>query len=339
MPGDAVLGVVPLGFPWQTLDPFLFCAHHDDAYPAGNEDLGPAASLEGRTLGQDFTIKDGWRMYHGQTVPGFPSHPHRGFETVTLVRRGYIDHTDSLGAAARFGEGDVQWITAGEGIVHAEMFPLLDREGGNPLELFQIWLNLPSGKKMVAPYFSMLWSETLPRLTFRDDAGGETVVLAVAGAPDGHETPAPPPDSWAAAEGSEVAIWAVTMAPGARWALPAVSEGVNRVLYFYEGASLRVDGQKVGPRSGVQLRPGREVPLVAGPAGAELLLLQGRPIGEPVAQHGPFVMNTRSELQQAFVDYQQTRFGGWPWPSDDPVLPRQEGRFARYPDGRVERPG
>ena len=98
----------------------------------------------------DFAGADGWRMYHGSIVPGFPQHPHRGFETVTFVRQGFIDHSDSLGATARFGRGDVQWLTAGEGIVHCEMFPLLDREGPNPCELFQIWLNLPAADKMVA---------------------------------------------------------------------------------------------------------------------------------------------------------------------------------------------
>jgi redox-sensitive bicupin YhaK (pirin superfamily) len=155
---DPVLSVTPLGFPWATADPFLFCVHHDDAYPPGNEQMGPAAPLAGRDIGQDFAGKDGWRMYHGDTVPGFPSHPHRGFETVTIVRRGLIDHSDSLGAAARFGSGDVQWLTAGRGIVHAEMFPLLDRSGPNPLELFQIWLNLPAKSKMAEPHFTMLWS-------------------------------------------------------------------------------------------------------------------------------------------------------------------------------------
>src|SRR5687767_10432503 len=145
---DAVKRTVSLGFPWQTADPFLFCVHHDDAYPVGDENLGPAASLAGRDLGQDFEGKDGWRMYHGQTVPGFPAHPHRGFETVTVVRRGFIDHADSLGAAARYGAGDVQWLTTGKGVVHSEMFPLLERDRENPLELFQIWLNLPRVTKL-----------------------------------------------------------------------------------------------------------------------------------------------------------------------------------------------
>ena len=87
----AVLEIRPLGFPWETVDPFLFCVHHDDAYPAGNEQMGPAVSLAGRRLGQDFAGKDGFRMYHGEVVPGFPQNPHRGFETVKIERRGIID--------------------------------------------------------------------------------------------------------------------------------------------------------------------------------------------------------------------------------------------------------
>src|SRR5690606_32880367 len=119
----------------------------------------------GRNIGQDFAGIDGWRMYHGAEVPGFPQHPHRGFETVTIARRGYIDHADSLGAAARFGQGDVQWLTAGKGIVHSEMFPLLSKDDDNPVELFQIWVNLPAASKMVDPYFSMLWASDIPKVT------------------------------------------------------------------------------------------------------------------------------------------------------------------------------
>src|SRR5690606_4636634 len=178
---DLVLGTERLGFQWQTLDPFLFCVHHDDAYPAGNERFGPAASLAGRNLGMDFEGKDGWRMYHGQVVPGFPQHPHRGFETVTVVRRGLLDHADSLGAAARYGGGDVQWLTAGAGILHAEMFPLLDQEGPNPVELFQIWLNLPREDKFADPHFAMLWSESIPRRVQLDDENNPTEITVVAG--------------------------------------------------------------------------------------------------------------------------------------------------------------
>ena len=176
MSGEVVLSVRPMGFPWETADPFLFCVYHNDKYPAGNEQLGPAASLSGRQIGQDFEGKDGWRMYHGSVVPGFPQHPHRGFETVTIMRHGYIDHSDSLGATARFGPGDVQWLTAGKGIVHSEMFPLLNSKGPNPLELFQIWLNLPGEDKFVEPHFAMLWDKDVPRADcegrFRSDDGG-----------------------------------------------------------------------------------------------------------------------------------------------------------------------
>ncbi len=334
---DPILGVLQLGFPWQTFDPFLFCVHHDDAYPAGNEQMGPAASLAGRDLGQDFAGKDGWRMYHGQTVPGFPQHPHRGFETVTIVRRGLIDHSDSLGAAARFGRGDVQWLTAGKGVVHSEMFPLLERDQPNPLELFQIWLNLPRAGKMVQPYFSMLWDQTIPRHVARDAEGRSTEVTVVAGSLADARPPSPPPDSWASRADADVAIWSIRMEPNARWVLPAARAGSNRTLYFFRGRSVRIADRLLDGKAGVRLRADAEVPVTAGPDGAELLLLQGRPIGEPVVQYGPFVMNTPAEIQQAFMDYRRTQFGGWPWPQDDPVHGRDPARFARHADGRIER--
>ncbi|HEY0705772.1 MAG TPA: pirin family protein [Polyangia bacterium] len=335
---DPVLAVVPLGFPWQTADPFLFCVHHDDAYPAGNEAMGPAASLAGRQLGMDFEGRDGWRMYHGENVPGFPAHPHRGFETVTIVRRGFIDHSDSLGATARFGHGDTQWLTAGRGIVHAEMFPLVERERGNPLELFQIWLNLPAAKKLVDPHFSMFWSRDIPHHVHTDESGGRTEVEVVAGRLAAAAPPAPPPNSWAAQADSDVAIWVIKMSPNARFTLPAAHPGSNRTLYLYEGDQVQVAGRGVAVKHGVQLRPDAEVALAAGAGGASLLLLQGRPIAEPVVQYGPFVMNTRSEIQAAFADYQRTQFGDWPFANQAPVHPREESRFARHADGRVERP-
>lgn len=337
MSDDLVRGLEPLGFQWPAADPFLFCVHHDDRYPAGNEALGPAASLAGRALGQDFEGKDGWRMYHGRTVPGFPGHPHRGFETVTIMRDGFIDHSDSLGATARFGRGDVQWLTAGRGIVHSEMFPLVAADRPNPLELFQIWLNLPRADKMVDPSFTMLWREEIPTVTARDAGGRPTEVTVVAGRLGEVGAVAPPPNSWAARPGSDVAIWTIKMAPGARWTLPPAAAGTNRTLYFFRGSALGVAGQKVPAARAIVLRPDAEVALENGPDEAELLLLQGRPIGEPVAAYGPFVMTTRAEIQQAIGDYQRTRFGGWPFPAEDPVHPRQTTRFARHADGRVER--
>ncbi|MCU0686270.1 MAG: pirin family protein [Polyangiaceae bacterium] len=337
MSAEAVLRVWPLGFPWETADPFLFCVHHNDAYPAGNERLGPAASLAGRALGQDFGGKDGWSMYHGETVPGFPQHPHRGFETVTIARCGHIDHSDSLGATARFGRGDTQWMTAGKGVVHAEMFPLLDRERSNPLELFQIWLNLPRADKLVDPHFAMLWGRDVPTHVARDAEGRAAEITTIAGRLGDAKLPPPPPHSWAARPENDVAIWTIKLAPGAEWVLPRAAPTTNRTLYFFRGAELHVaGGAALQPRVGLRLRPDLDVPLRNGASEAELLLLQGRPIGEPVVQHGPFVMNSTAEIQQAIADYRRTRFGGWPWPSDDPVHGRELGCFARHADGRVE---
>lgn len=334
---DLVLDSQNLGFQWGTINPFLFCVHHHDAYPASNGKFGPAASLQGRQLGQDFEGTDGWRMYHGRTVPGFPQHPHRGFETVTIVRRGFIDHSDSLGAAARYGAGDVQWLTAGGGIVHSEMFPLLNADQPNPLELFQIWLNLPSANKMVKPYFSMLWRDTIPRHRHTDRSGRITEVTLIAGELDGTPGATPPPDSWASRVDSEIAIWTIHMQSHATFTLPHAKDArTQRTLYFFAGAALKVGGHPVNVNTGLLLRSDRDVQLQAGDDDVEILLLQGRPIEEPVVQYGPFVMNTRDEIMQAVTDYQDTRFGGWPWPADDPVHGSTPRRFARHPDGRTE---
>ncbi len=333
----AVLAVRPLGLPWLTADPFLFCMHHIDAYPAGNESMGPAASLAGRDLGQDFAGRDGWNMYHGAVVPGFPQHPHRGFETVTIVRRGYIDHADSLGATARFGSGDTQWLTAGGGIVHSEMFPLLQRDQPNPVELFQIWLNLPSEDKLVEPHFKMLWEREIPRYSLLDGQGRETLITIVAGRLGDVQAPSPPPRSWASRLDADVAIWSFRLAPEARFTLPPTLASTVRTLYFFKGTSLMIDGERLSSHVAVQVRSDLQVELENGSAESEILMLQGRPIAEPVIQQGPFVMNTRAEIQGALADYQRSRFGGWPWASDGPVHAREEGRFAKHADGKVER--
>jgi redox-sensitive bicupin YhaK (pirin superfamily) len=329
-----VLATVQLSMQWPTLDPFLFCAHHDDDYPEGDGALGPAASLGGRAIGQDFSDKDGWSMYHGSTIPGFPQHPHRGFETVTYCRHGYIDHSDSMGATARFGPGDVQWMTAGGGVVHSEMFPLINTDAPNPAELFQIWLNLPAVDKMVDAYFTMFWNEDIPKIDLPN--GGQVTVLA--GSLGDAVPPSPPPNSWASRVEAHIGVWHIVLPANTSWTIPATAETSGRMLYLFEGDSVVVDGDSYPVDTGMQLVPDAEITITSGDEPTECMLLQGTPIGEPVERYGPFVMNTREEIQQAFDDYNETQFGGWPWESDDPAHAAHDGRFAIHANGTKDMP-
>eukprot|EP00281_Chroomonas_sp_CCMP1168_P032647 CAMPEP_0206246802 /NCGR_PEP_ID=MMETSP0047_2-20121206/19464_1 /ASSEMBLY_ACC=CAM_ASM_000192 /TAXON_ID=195065 /ORGANISM="Chroomonas mesostigmatica_cf, Strain CCMP1168" /LENGTH=330 /DNA_ID=CAMNT_0053672271 /DNA_START=101 /DNA_END=1093 /DNA_ORIENTATION=- len=328
----SVKSVGPLGFPYKTPDPFLFCVYHKDDYPAGDGKM--QAPRMGN--GADFDWSLPYRMYHGDRVPGFPQHPHRGFETLTTTSVGVVDHTDSMGNAGRYGEGDLQWMTAGGGIVHGEMFPLVHADKPNPLRLFQIWLNLPSKSKMVQPAFVMHWHEEIPVVT----APGARVVVH-AGSLMGKTGLPPPPDSWAADPANDVAVWCLSLEPGASFTLPPAAGGdkSNRVLYWVEGGGL-VDGKDIGKPAMITLKASLPSELKNGATPSYLLMLQGKPIGEPVAQHGPFVMNTQQEIQQCFSDYRRTQFGGWPWPDDAVVFPANKGRFAKldgkefYPPGK-----
>ncbi len=317
--------------PWQTQDPFLFSVYHHDQYPKGNGEMGPAPELlKGRNLGNDFNPQEKWRMYHGQTIPGFPYHPHRGFETVTIVNKGFCDHSDSLGAAGRFGEGDVQWMTAGRGVQHSEMFPLLNDGQENPLELFQIWLNLPKASKFVEPHFKMLWNEEIP-MVIEENAQ----IKVVAGNYKLTKSINPAPDSWAADPENEVAIWNIHVDANSDYVLPAASSSVNRTLYLYDGETIQMTGQTITNNHGIALDSMQEVNIKTGNKTAHFILLQGKPMNEPVAKYGPFVMNTELEIQQAMEEYRLTQFGGWPWPYPDHVHDKDKGRFALYPDGTL----
>ena len=339
MKNDIISNVKPLGFMWEVTNPFLFCAHHNDHYPAGNDEMGPpAASLKGRDIGQDFTIKDGWRMYHGETIPGFPEHPHRGFETVTIVLTGMVDHSDSHGQAGRYGMGDVQWMTAGSGLQHSEMFPLLNKDGENPMELFQVWLNLPKAKKFAKPHFKMLWHEDIPVYKVKDEDGKQVEVTVIAGNVGDVKALAPAPDSWAADSENQVAIWIIKMDSGAKWTLPKADTNIKRTLYFYIGDSLKIENNLITSQHSFEVQANTDITIENSNSISHLLLLQGKPINEPVVQYGPFVMNTEEEIRQAFSDYRATNFGGWPWPRPDNVHPRSKGRFAKYLDGTEEKP-
>lgn len=333
----SILSAQPLGFPWQTKDPFIFCVYHRDEFPKGNEHMGPATSeLVGRAIGNDFTIKDGWRMYHGSKVPGFPYHPHRGFETITAVKEGIVDHTDSMGASGRFSAGDVQWMTAGKGVLHSEMFPLLHEDKENPMELFQIWLNLPKRSKFVEPHFKMLWNEEIPKLEWQDDAGRKTSVDIIAGELYDRTGLEPTPDSFAADKANNVGVFTLIMEPGAQFILPKTAAGTNRMLYFYKGNELIIDKSSLQQHAAIEVNASMDIALQAGAEECRLLILQGKPINEPVVQHGPFVMNTREEIMEAFKEYQETQFGGWPWPKEEYTHPRNVERFAHHGDGRKE---
>ena len=331
---NKILKIEPLGFTWKTQDPFLFCAYHRDEYPKGNSKMGVEfEALRGRNVGQDFTLKDGWRMYHGSSIPGFPYHPHRGFETITINKEGVVDHSDSLGAAGRFMTGDVQWMTAGKGIQHSEMFPLLNENNENPLEIFQIWLNLPKVSKMVEPHFKMLWNEEIPVIDHKDEANITTSIKVIAGSVNNINALSPTPNSWASDSNNSVGVYTLKMEAGANWTLPKTSHKANRSLFFYKGSTIEIDGQTVASNHLIELLANEDIAIKNGDKEAYFLILEGKPIGEPVAQHGPFVMNTQEEIREAMKDYGKTQFGGWPWSETEVVHSRDKGRFALFSDG------
>jgi len=325
----------PIEFQWPVQEPFLFCVHHNDRYPAGNKNFGLEPKyFVGRDMGQDFTPKDGFRIYHGAEIPGFPVHPHRGFETITIVRKGYVDHADSLGAAGRYGEGDVQWMTAGSGVQHSEMFPLLHQDKENTVELFQIWLNLPKKDKMVPADFKMLWANKIPKIS----TDPKVEVSLICGEYQGQKYCEAPKNSWAQEPNNEVNILLVKMESGASFKYPAAKNKTNRTLYFFEGDGITVNGQAVSKKQAMFLDSSHKLEVAANSAGVELLILEAKPIGEPIVQHGPFVMNSKEEIHQTINDYQRTHFGGWKWPREDMFHGAKIEKFAKYPDGRIEKP-
>ena len=333
----AILDIKPLGFPWETQDPFLFCAYHRDEYPHGNAAMGIASEeLRGRNIGQDFVVKDGWRMYHGSSMPGFPYHPHRGFETITINKEGVVDHTDSLGAAGRFMGGDVQWMTAGKGIQHSEMFPMVHEDKANPLEIFQIWLNLPKANKLVEPHFKMLWKEDVPVIQHQDENGRSTTIDLITGKIGNTSALDPTPDSWAADKRNAVGVYTVKMDAHAKWTLPRTSAEAHRSIFFYKGRSRTVDGTSIPAEHIIRAKADADILIENGAVDAYLLILEGRPINEPVVQHGPFVMNTQEEIRETMRAYGKTQFGGWPWPEQEMAHPRSKGRFALHSDGTEE---
>ncbi len=329
---------LPKNGPWPTNNPFLFCVHHNDNYPVAKKDLSPDASLFGRDIGNDFSNKDGWSMYHGHNIPGFPRHPHRGFETLTVVSKGIIDHADSLGASARYGEGDAQWLTAGDGINHSEMFPLFNQSGNNKLDFFQIWLNLPSYNKRVNPNFEIFWKDEIPKVDSNSNGNKNAEVELIAGNYLGFSAPIAPENSWANDKKNDVAVWIIRLDEKGEFNIPNTKSGANRNLYILKGSNIKVDNQKISRSAMVILDSSKNTTIKNFGSKTKLLLLQGVPINEPVVKYGPFVMNSKSEIEQAFYDYKKTEFGGWKWGSSDPVHGIQKEKFAKFINGDVIKP-
>ena len=327
-PNTLRISKLPDNGPWPTVDPFLFCVHHNDNYPTANNKMGPDSSLDNRDIGNDFSNLNGWSMYHGEKIPGFPRHPHRGFETITIVEKGLIDHSDSLGFSARYGDGDVQWLTAGDGVQHSEMFPLLNTNKSNPTDFFQIWINLKSDKKRVTPNFSMFWKNEIPTIKEFDKNKLETEIELIAGVYNGYTAPTPPPNSWAQDKENFVMIGKISMESKAVWKLPHVESGVFRTLYIYNGSGISINNQIIDSGYMVEINTNENISITSLDNKTQILLLQAKPINEPVVKYGPFVMNTREEIEEAFSDYKKTSFGDWAWNNDGPVHGKEYKKFA-----------
>lgn len=249
----------------EQVDPFLFLNHHGpQTYPPNNRGLP------------------------------FGPHPHRGFETVTFILDGELAHNDSAGGESIIRAGGIQWMTAGSGLIHAELSPAAFKRDGGPMEILQLWVNLPSRLKMTTPDYVGLQAADIP--TFTTDGG--VTVEPVSGEWLGVAAPIQ--------SLIDVHLAVVRLAAGARFDAP-VAAGRNVFLYVVKG-QVSVAGTRVPEWNLAALGDGEAVEITAA-SDAVVLLGHARPIGEPVVSHGPFVMNTREEIVQAIQDYQAGRFG------------------------------
>jgi quercetin 2,3-dioxygenase len=252
------------------IDPFLFLNHHGpQTYPPRN---------------------------HG--LP-FGPHPHRGFETVTFILDGELAHLDSGGGESIIRAGGVQWMTAGRGLVHAEISPEEFKKKGGPLEILQLWVNLPSRLKMVDPKYIGLQKPDIPEIV---DDDGKVRVNLIAGSWNGRQAPIQ----------SLIDIHMATLylSPGGRVTVP-VARSRNVFLYVVRG-EIAVAAEPASEFHLVELNNDGDAVDLQAVSDAVLLFGHAEPIGEPVVAHGPFVMNTREEIRQAMMDYQAGKFGGLP---------------------------
>lgn len=231
---------------------------------------------------------------------GVGQHPHRGFETVTIVYDGEVEHRDSTGAGGRIGPGDVQWMTAASGILHEEFHSEDFTRNGGMLEMVQLWVNLPARDKMGAPGYQTLLNADIPVVELPDGAGRARII---AGELDGRRGPA--------RTHTPIDVWDVRLVAGGRARFP-IAEGRTLAVVVLRGTVL-VNGETVVREAqfAQMSRDGRDVEIEAN-GDATLLILSGEPIDEPVVGYGPFVMNSQDEIRQAIDDFNSGRFGGMP---------------------------
>ncbi len=228
---------------------------------------------------------------------GVGEHPHRGFETVTIVYEGEVEHRDSSGGGGVIGPGDVQWMTAAGGLVHEEYHGAGFAQRGGAFEMVQLWVNLPARDKMAAPGYQGITSAQIPRVELASGAGA---VRVIAGDYDATRGPAH--------TFTPVNLWDVRLNAGKR-ATFSVPAGYTTALFVLRGGIRLPDGEPVAEAEAAVLERAGETFAVEALADTTLLVLNGEPLNEPVVGHGPFVMNTRAEIQQAIVDYQNGRMG------------------------------
>lgn len=317
---------------WDTADPFLFASHHFDLYPKGNElQAPPYAEVKGKDLGQDYRKQFGYRMYTGKVTPGFQLHSHWGYETITVASKGYVDHFDSLGNQGRYGNGDVQWITAGGRYHHCEMYPLVHQDRDNPQLITQIMLNLPLSEKNTEPTVRTIWNENLSVL--KGEGWRATVI---AGEFEGKKGIKPPKNSWASDSGHHVLILRIEMEANATIEI-SPSGSVNRNIYTTEGPIFIGEASYL---NNTRLKVDPTVPLTVrmGDVPSEIWILEGDPIGEKQVSWGPAVLGSTKEVREANNIIRQKELEDWPWQYVNQKQPLGTERFFRSADGTELRP-
>lgn len=265
------------GFPVST----MFSYHNEQ------EDISPFLLLD-YAGPADFAPADQPR--------GVEEHPHRGFETVTIVYQGEVEHRDNAGNSGKIGPGDVQWMTAGRGILHEEMHGMDFTRKGGTLEMIQLWVNLPAAHKMTTPGYQGIVDADIPRVTFDGDAGHMRVIAGSYGGTQG-----------AARTFTPVNLWDMHINAGKHVDLP-LPQGHNTMLLVLSG-KIRVNGaETLGARELGYLAPEGDNVAINAEENSMVLLMSGTPIDEPVVGRGPFVMNTMKEISDAMTDYALGRF-------------------------------